>query len=264
MNSDDCRGNRKFGNDASIDPGKPTYEAYGALQFAFEYFNRALFHGRLPDVLITLARKRNVLGYFSWSRFENSDEIVSHEISRNPQYMKDRGDRDVLSTLVHEMAHLWRHEFGPLNTRGGKGAGSYHDVVWADKMDEIGLPPRNIGCGKGTRTGYLVTHTIEEGGLFDKACKALLENGFQIDWHDAPLEPRVGGSGSGDDDTGSTVGGKRRKDKVKFTCPELQCGLNAWAKASAQLTCTSCRVEMVSELAPQCDDMRFPVNSSND
>jgi len=39
-----------------------------------------------------------------------------------------------------------------------------------------------------------------------------------------------------------------RKDKIKFTCPNVACKLNAWAKASAKLTCGHCGLPMVSEL----------------
>lgn len=230
---------------------KPTYEAYGALQFCYDYFNRTLFNSELPDALITLTRKRGALGYFDHSRFEKNGEVTSHEISLNPKYTKLLGDRETLSTLVHEMVHLWRYEFGPLNKRGGKGAGGYHDIIWADKMDELGLPPVNIGCGKGTRTGYRVTNTIKDGGPFDQACKALFAEGFRIDWHEVLPTGEDGLAGIGGDipDLEGNGGSKRKKDKVKFTCPNQDCKLNAWAKPSAKLICGFCELPMVSELA---------------
>lgn len=230
---------------------KPTYEAYGALQFCYDYFNQSLFDGKLPDVLITFTRKRGALGYFAHSRFEKNDEVTSHEISLNPQYTKLLGDRETLSTLVHEMVHLWRHEFGPLNKRGGKGTGGYHDLVWANKMDALGLPPINIGCGKGRRTGYRVTNSIKDGGLFDQACKVLFAEGFKIDWHEIIPngEGGIRGSGANGLDFDGNGGSKRKKDKVKFTCPNGACKLNAWAKPSANLICGLCELPMVSELA---------------
>jgi len=245
--------------DAGSNELVPTFEAYGGWQFAFDYFNQSLLGGELPNVLITLTRKRGALGYFCWSCFENNQQLVTHEISLNPKYMEDRSDRDVLSTFVHEMAHLWRHEFGPLNKRGGKGTGGYHDVVWADKMDELGLPPFKIGCPKGSRTGYGVSHRIKEGGLFDQACKTLLAKGFQIDWRGT--QQKQDGDGGGVDGSGNGPDGdkKPKRSKVKFTCPNRDCELNAWAKPTARLSCTQCGLEMVSELAtePKPDAEKF-------
>lgn len=238
---------RKRNNNATA--SKPTYEAYGALQFCYDYFNQALFCSKLPDVLITLTRKRGALGYFAHSRFEKNNKVISHEISLNPQYTKLLGDRETLSTLVHEMVHLWRYEFGSLNKRGGKGAGGYHDVIWADKMDELGLPPINVGCGKGTRTGYRVINGIKDGGLFDQACMTLFAEGFRIDWHEVSPNAHAGQGSASDVSDGGSTGSKRKKDKVKFTCLNKSCKLNAWAKASAKLICGHCELPMMSELA---------------
>jgi hypothetical protein len=223
---------------------RPTIEAYGAWQVAFDYFNRELFADELPDVLITLARKSNALGYFWRNKFENSAEVVSHEIAMNPQYLGDRDDRDVLSTLVHEMVHHWREVLGPLNKRGGKGSGGYHDQVWADKMDELGLPPKNIGSGTGKRTGYRVTHSILDGGPFDVACRALLQAGYAVDWKDAKPKPSSGDGGHGVEG-GGTEPPSAKKDRVKFTC--TACGLNAWAKPSARFFCAACSLLMISQ-----------------
>lgn len=44
----------------------PTLAAHGALQTAYDTFNRELWAGSLPDVLITLQRREvRVLGYFN-------------------------------------------------------------------------------------------------------------------------------------------------------------------------------------------------------
>lgn len=255
-------GNRKERRKQGTTGGapKPTYEAYGALQFCYDYFNRSLFDGMLPDVLITFTRKRGALGYFAHSRFENNQEQVSHEISLNPQYTKVLGDRETLSTLVHEMVHLWRHEFGPVNKRGGKGGNGYHDVIWADKMDELGLPPINIGCGKGTRTGYRVTNGIQEGGLFDNACKRLFAEGFRIDWHEVLPNQASCEVGIGSEPDG---GSKRKKDKIKFTCSTRACKLNAWAKPSAKLICGICELPMQSELVDGANGQQQMPESGN-
>lgn len=57
---------------------KPTVETYSVLQKAFDFFNKELFDGALPNCLITLQREKSTMGYYSADRFYNvqtSDKI---------------------------------------------------------------------------------------------------------------------------------------------------------------------------------------------
>lgn len=231
-------------NVRSNDEGKAlTEKAYEDLVFAMRFFKERLFGGELSDCILSFARLRHVLGYFCPDRFENQNGELAHEISLNPAHLKVRGDRDALSTLVHEMVHLWRHDHGPLNARGGKGSRGYHDKVWAAKMIEVGLMPVSFDQ-PGKMTGYRVSHEIIEGGQFDLDCSELLANGFQINWHDRPQFPEPEDDpDAGDEPTPAKP--KKKKDRVKFTC--VECGLNAWAKPSAQLVCGPCGLTLISQ-----------------
>lgn len=213
-----------------------TAEAYRDLYVAKDFFNERLFGGELPDCILSFARQKNMLGYFCVDRFENTEGMTAHEIALNPTYLKSRGDAEALSTLVHELCHLWRHVLGPLNRRDGRGSRGYHDLVWAGKMLEVGLCPTDTGLPGGKMTGYRVTHLIIEGGQFDLDCKELIARGFKLNWHDRLLPSR---STIGDEEeTSDEPQPTKKKDRIKFTCPG--CQLNAWAKPSAELTCTSC------------------------
>ena len=226
------------------DEGKAlTEKAYKDLVFARRFFNERLFGGELSDCIFSFGRLRHVLGYFCPDRFEIQNGDLAHEISLNPAHLKARGDRDALSTLVHEMVHLWRHDHGPLNARGGKGSRGYHDKVWASKMIEVGLMPVSFDQ-PGKMTGYRVSHEIIEGGQFDLDCSELLAGGFQINWHDRPHLPEPEDDPeAGDEPTPAKP--KKKKDRVKFTCQD--CGLNAWAKPSARLVCGSCGLTLISQ-----------------
>lgn len=221
-----------------------TEKAYKDLIFAMGFFNERLFDSQLSDCILSFGRLSHVLGYFCPDRFQNQDGELAHEISLNPAYLKTQGDRDALSTLVHEMVHLWRHDHGPLNARGGKGARGYHDKVWATKMVEVGLTPTDTGQPGGKMTGYRMTHLIVEGGQFDLDCSELLATGFQINWHDRPYLPQPEDDPEQGDET-APAKPKKKKDRVKFTCAE--CGLNAWAKPSAQLVCGPCGLTLISQ-----------------
>lgn len=202
-----------------------TMQEYQTLDSAYRFFNKKLFGASLPECLIVMQRKgKRNLGYFHPDRFAHRFEKDKHtdEIALNPDNFLGRNDQDILSTLVHEMAHLWQQHFDK-PPRGG-----YHDKRWGRKMDEIGLMPTNTGKPGGKRTGQQMTHYIIPEGPFDLACKEFLASGKKLNWNSRPLPTA-----------------QSRPSKAKFSCPD--CGQNAWAKPTAQLICGFCEVGMQSE-----------------
>ena len=225
----------------------PTAEAYSDWLSAFFHFNHALFADKLPDVVITMVRKKSVLGYFRPDSFQRGDGRIAHEIGMNPAYFRLRPIEDALSTLVHEMVHLQRHEFGPRNERGGRGSVGYHDAVWADYMDDVGLTPTVSGKMGDKRTGHKVDHIISPGGPFDMACRDLLSRGFVINWAACLAKPNgTSESGEGTQEKAAGNQGKNKaikKDRVRFTCSG--CRQNAWARPSALFRCGFCDITMM-------------------
>ena len=84
---------------------------------------------------------------------------------------------------------------------------------------------------------YRMTHYIEDGGPFDVACRALLAAGFKINWADRIVRPTAPSDDPNDPDNKPA-----KQDRIKFSYPS--CGLNAWAKPSAKITCADCAVLM--------------------
>jgi SprT-like family protein len=213
-------------SDLSIEPTKETYDQF---QEAYAYFNRALFEGQLPNCLITLQRNKRSYGYFCGDRFGRADGLITDEIALNPRYFHLRPVAQVLSTLVHEMAHLWQHHCGK------PGRGPYHNREWAHRMTAIGLHPSSTGKEGGHETGDSVGHYIVPGGPFEVAAHELLMTGFAITWTEKPppeaADPPIEGAEGSDQEPKTPKSGKR----VKYTCPT--CRLNAWAKDRVQLLC---------------------------
>jgi hypothetical protein len=197
-------------------------QQYVTLEKAFSHFNRELFGGELPPVLITLHRHPRAQGYYSAEKFVARDdpERTTDELALNPATFEGNTDTWILSVLVHEMVHHWQQHFGAPSRRG------YHNREWAVHMDEAGLVPSDTGLPGGKRTGQRVAHYVEEGGPFATACARLLAGGARVDWQSRP-------------DCNHTHGWP---SKVKYTCPE--CGLNAWAKPEAHLHCGDCGIRM--------------------
>jgi predicted SprT family Zn-dependent metalloprotease len=195
-----------------------TKTEYQGFQQAYDFFNRALFQGSLPQVLVTLQRHANTRGYFSPERFNGRiDESAVHELALNPDTFTERTDEMILSTLAHEMAHVWQQTHGKPPRRG------YHDRQWAAKMREIGLQPSSTGEPGGMETGQKVSHYIIPGARYAQAYAKLATRGFQLHWQSAPERG---------------VDRAKKASKTKYTCPD--CGQNAWAKPDARLICGVC------------------------
>ena len=208
----------------------PTHRTYTSLDAAYDFFNRELFGGRLPACLITMQRHKGAYGYFSGERFASlgDPQEVTDEIALNPATFATRTPPQILSTLVHEMVHLWQHHFGEPSRQ------SYHNKEWAAKMRKVGLIPSDTGEPGGKETGQKVTHFIEAGGRFDRACTTYLAAGDAILYLD-----RDG------DEEAIRVRRKKAASKTRYTCPG--CGLNAWAKPDAPLVCGDCDEPMKPE-----------------
>ena len=157
---------------------KPTKQVYDAYQIAYDHYNATLFGGQLPHCLITMQRKKRCFGYFSHGRFVRGDGTTTDEIALNPQTLAGFPITETLSTLVHEMVHLWQFHLGTPGRRG------YHNDEWASKMEEVGLVPSSTGKPGGRRTGERMGDYPQVGGRFLEATRQLLDNQFELPWVD--------------------------------------------------------------------------------
>lgn len=233
----------------------PTVESYNELQSAYDHFNAVLFNNELPLCLITFQRVKKTYGYHSGKRWTNREGERTDEIAMNPTYFATRPVKETLSTLAHEMVHLWQEHYGK------PGRGRYHNKEWAAKMKTIGLQPFNVTNHK-RETGDQVTHYIVEGGRFDHVIDEFLSTGFTITWLDRMIEPAsekqkkgskdedeevqkviqiVEGQEGDDKITGMTksTGGQR----VKYSCPNNH--YSVWGKKDIDPMCGTCQEYMV-------------------
>ncbi len=201
----------------------PTAAIHGMLDDAFNFFNRKLFDDELPVCLITIQRSRTAHGYF-WSDMvaaRDSDATID-EIMMNGITMS-REPAVVISTLVHEMTHVWQHHYGK------PAKGGYHNKEWAKKMHEVGLIPTTTGAIGGPETGKNVTHVIDPEGHFSVFVEEFLKSAT-LDWHllAAPVAEK-----------------KKDLSKVKHTCPH--CDLKVWGKLGIKVMCEEHDAVMLAE-----------------
>lgn len=128
---------------------RPTSAQGDAYRRAFKHFNKLLFDGTLPEVLLSFRR----------------GETSAQEICVRPEYIVGKTPMEAAAALVHEMCHQWRL----LNIRPPRRG--YHDAGWAEKAIAVGLTPTSTGEPGGKTTGDRVFTLINERGPFVDACK---------------------------------------------------------------------------------------------
>jgi predicted SprT family Zn-dependent metalloprotease len=197
---------------------------YRTFNEAYDLFNQSLFEGELPECLITLQRRKSSKGYFGHQKFAHrrGSEIVD-EIALNPETFQDRSDREIASTLVHEMTHCWQHHFGKPSRA------NYHNREWADRMIALGLMPSSTGDPGGKQTGQGMTHYIVDDGAFDREWKLMAEAGFAFLYQDR-----------------ATNGPERvQKQKARYTCPSCRAFV-FWGKPGiVEGMCRTCQTDLV-------------------
>lgn len=159
--------------------GKPTLDMYAFVQAAFDHFNNELFNSQLPQPMLSFQREKRVFGYFAASRWQDGSGGKVHEIALNPMYFITHKPLELMQTIVHEMCHLWQHEFGTPSRTG------YHNKEWADKMEAIGLMPSSTGQPGGKRVGQQMSDYPLPGGRFYQACVSFAAAGHQLPFVDA-------------------------------------------------------------------------------
>lgn len=213
-----------------------TNQQYQILDDAYRLYNVKLFANQLPDCMIVLHRKgKRNLGYFHPERFVNREVLEAakkakkknsvkpdtDELSLNPDSFIGRSDTAILSTLLHEMVHVWQFHLGQKYSRNG-----YHNKEWGNKMKEVGLYPSNTGDEGGKETGQQMTHYIIRKGKFETLTIAFLKN-RSIKLSSFPI---------------SKEASSQNKNKVKFSCPS--CSINAWGKPDLNIHCGDCDERM--------------------
>jgi predicted SprT family Zn-dependent metalloprotease len=245
-----------------ISAQRPTEQAYEELQRAYDWFNQRLFEATLPQCLITLQRHKRTMGYFCHERFVDIQGQRTDEIAMNPEYFAVQSAEAVLSTLVHEMVHLWQQHFGK------PGRGQYHNGEWAKRMLRVGLVPSHTGQPGGKQTGDQMDHYIEPDGAFSVCCSDLLATDFRISWYDR-FPPRILDltqahclpvHGDGENANASlaakgsvpaltglassmVVRATDGSNRTKYVC--FECGAQAWGKPRLKLICGDCQVSML-------------------
>lgn len=206
-----------------------TENEYKIWDDAYKFFNEKLFGNNLPEVLITLNRKKKARGYFHFENIVSRDDpnkLIS-EIALNPDTFVDRDDMSLISTEVHEMVHVWQFYLGNIPEKR-----NFHDNEWGEMMEKIGLMPSSTGEKGGRRTGVKVSHWIIPNGKFEICCKEFLQD-KKINWQNVRINE-------------SAKQTRSHKSKLKYKCPD--CEKSVLSKDEIRVMCMSCDREMEEQI----------------
>lgn len=199
-------------------------DIYHELRTLYDHCNATFFGDTLPACMIVLRPRRNTFGYFQhacWGRPEDSEGAVD-AIAINSERLRTKGEEEIVSTMVHEMTHLWQEHYGER-----KPPKPYHNREWAAKMVEHGLMPSNTGLPGGKQLGKHMSEYRLDNGLFRR-------------WYDDLAKPLLSWA-----EFPKLVAAKQQPKKYKYVCP--RCEAKAWAHEGTALACGDCREPMVTE-----------------
>jgi len=225
----------------SEEKSRPTHEQFAAYSKMYAYFNRELFGGELPEIILNFSRHGGSYGFFAPERWAR-DSATTHEISINPAHLAERPPQATASTLVHEMVHLWQMEYGYPPRRG------YHDREWAMKMRSVGLIPIDPHTGVEKMSAQALTHKIAEEGPFAAAFERMPRE-YLLPWTCSEARALTSGRKAKRGAAGGENGGEgagaapKSRNKVKYTCPG--CCANVWGRPGLAIICGACSTHFV-------------------
>jgi hypothetical protein len=102
---------------------------------AFEHFNKELFEGKLPKVIITIQTRgrKKCYGWF-WKDRWNEAGQPAHEINMSAENI-NRTKEDQCETLIHEMVHL----HNAIRNIDDCNSLQYHNKYFKSAAEEAGL-----------------------------------------------------------------------------------------------------------------------------
>jgi len=219
----------------------------------FDLFNEHYYAGELARPVITIqtnGRERRVMGWCTCDKVwkDHTTGEYYYEITICSEYLY-RDVKEICSTLLHEMVHLYCQEKGIKDTSRSN---TYHNKRFKEMAESHGLIvtyDEKIGWSSSQLTPEAMTF-VEENA--DKDVFVVTRNR-----HSAPKPPKQptgsqedesGGEAEGEPETGTEDGTEPEKPKQslrKYVCPK--CGCIIRASKEVNVICGDCKVPFEKE-----------------
>lgn len=220
-----------------------TSRAAGYLEKMFRALNQDFFGGEIDEPIITIQNKSDSYGHVTvlktWSI--KGQEEKRHELNISSAYMA-RPIEEVVSTMLHEMVHLWNLKNNIQDCSRGQ---TYHNKKFREKAIEIGL-----NCEHHLKYGWTLTSASE------KIIDYIISKGWtELDMTDGiDFSQLFTGRGTkgGTDDAGTpttVTPPKTKSNSRKYVCPH--CGMIVRATKVVNVMCGDCHETMIEDFGKQ-------------
>lgn len=191
-------------------------ELQAALQAAFNAINEYFYNNELEKVIITVkeSRKPGAVGTFCYGKEWRQNGKERHEINIAADYIGTRTVEETITTLMHEMVHLYCCQKGIQDTSR---SGTYHNKRFKQAAEAHGLD-----IAEEPKIGWSVTKAKQS------TQKWIADN---IPIKSFAIYKVAANSAK----KGTT---KTRQSSRKYVCPS--CGLIARLTKEATIACVAC------------------------
>lgn len=209
--------------------------ALGYLEKMYRQLNQDKFGGELEEPIITIQSTPRAYGHVTIGKIWKSGENRKYELNIGAGTI-DRPIENVVSTLLHEMVHIYHLQHDIKDCSRG---GTYHNKKFKEKAESVGLV---IGHDK--RIGYSITSPSDDLILY------IAEQGWEDIriGRDEGYTPRPSGGDNSTDSGSIPRGGTEKKPSStrKYQCP--CCKMSVRATREVRIICADC-----AELLQVCE-----------
>lgn len=204
----------------------------GYLEKIYRQLNTDMFGGELEEVLITVQSSSRSYGYVTCNKVWKVKGICKYELNISAEYL-DRPIEDIVSTILHEMVHVYNQMHGIQDCSRGM---TYHNKRFREKAESVGL---------------MVEHDSRIGWSITKPSEKLIDYIVAQQWTDI-LISRVRTTaisaptdkGNGDKGVSDNAQDKKPSSTRKYICP--RCGMSVRATKTVRIKCADCDMMMTT------------------
>ena len=213
------------------------FSAIDELQRNFKRLNEIYFNGELEKPVITILtdNKGGAYGWISVNKvWSSKDSKYFREINLCAEYL-NRPAELVITTLLHEMVHLWNIQNG---IQDCSRSGTYHNAKFkeiAEKCDML--------VEKSDKYGYCITKPSEK--LIEYVKENCRVGCFKLERMKTYKDGTPKTTTTGSDGKEKTVS-RTKQSMRKYTCPACKLIIRASRDITGKLLCVDCNEILVS------------------
>lgn len=209
-----------------------TSRTAGYLEKVFRSLNTDFFEGELEEPIITIQSTPRAYGHVTVSKTWKRKDDWRHELNLGAETL-DRPIEDVVTTMLHEMVHLYNIAHGVQDCSRG---GAYHNRRFQDEAERRGLHIEHHEI-----YGWTITSPKEE--VIDYIIRQGWTEIAIARGHGWTPPPSTGGkAGEGGASGGAPGEGPKKSSTRKYVCPK--CGQSIRATKVVNVICGECMIKM--------------------